>query len=385
MNLEFVRKQIPVTSRRAYFDNAGTGPPTIMVLNALNEFITDWKEYGENWEEWLPIIIDSRRLFGKLIGAETDEIANIPNVTTALVALSSSIKYKKDGNIVISSLNFPTNIYNWHLQQSHGRAHEVRLLKPNSNGIIPLEDWEKAIDDKTSLVSVDYVSWMNGCREKIPEIAKIAHEHNSFAIADAFHGLGVFPINAKDDGVDALVCGTYKWLQAPHGTAFLYTHHDRIKELDPNYTGWHGVQDSVITRYTKEQDMFGTPFDIEKTVPADSATRFEWGTWGVMSVIGARAALEWALKDDMRNRYHHVLKMTGRLIEGLKQKGRQILSPLQTDRRSGILVFEDPDPASTYNKLKSENIVVASRVKSIRASPHYYNSEDEIDRLLMAL
>ncbi|HLC10578.1 MAG TPA: aminotransferase class V-fold PLP-dependent enzyme, partial [Candidatus Bathyarchaeia archaeon] len=88
---------------------------------------------------------------------------------------------------------------------------------------------------------------------------------------------------------------------------------------------------------------------------------------------------------DMRNRYHHVLKITGRLIEGLKEKGRRILSPLQTDRRSGIVVFEDPDPASTYNKLKSENIVVASRVKSIRASPHYYNSEDEIDRLLMAL
>jgi kynureninase len=226
---------------------------------------------------------------------------------------------------------------------------------------------------------------MNGCREKIPEIAKIAHEHNSFVIADAFHGLGVFPINAKDDGVDALACGTYKWLQAPHGTAYLYTHHDRIRELDPNYTGWHGVQDSVVSRFTKGQDMFGTPFDIEKTIPADSAARFEWGTWGVMSVIGARAALEWALKDDMRNRYHHVLKITGRLIEGLKKKGRQILSPQQTDRRSGIVVFEDPGPASTYNKLKSENIVVASRVKSIRASPHYYNSEDEIDRLLMAL
>src|SRR5437879_13448061 len=97
-------------------------------------------EYGENLEELLPIIIDSRRLLRKLNAAETDEIANIPNVTNALVALSSSIKYKKDGNIVISSLNFPTNIYNWHLQQSHGRAHEVRLLKPNSNGIIPLED-----------------------------------------------------------------------------------------------------------------------------------------------------------------------------------------------------------------------------------------------------
>ncbi|HZD12888.1 MAG TPA: aminotransferase class V-fold PLP-dependent enzyme, partial [Candidatus Binatus sp.] len=128
MNLELVRKQIPVTSRRAYFDNAGTGPPPIPVLDALNEFMTDWKEHGENWEEWLPIVIDSRRLFGRLIGSSLDEVASVPNVTTALVALSSSVKYKPGGNIVISSLNFPTNIYNWHLQKSHGRAKEVRLL-----------------------------------------------------------------------------------------------------------------------------------------------------------------------------------------------------------------------------------------------------------------
>ncbi len=385
MNIDLVRKQIPVTSRRAYFDNAGTGPPPIHVLNALNEFLTDWREYGENWEEWLPMIIDARRLFGKMVGATLEEVASVPNVTSGLMALASSMKYKPGGNIVISDLNFPTNIYLWHLQKKHGRAGEVRLLQRNSDGIIPLEDWEKAIDDNTTVISVDYVSWTNGCREKIREITKIAHDHDTFVIADSFHALGVMPVNVRQDGVDALVNGMYKWLQGPHGAAFLYTRRDRLDELDPNYIGWHGVKDSVVRRLSNQQDLFGTPFNISDAEPAPDATRFEGGSWGVISVVGARAALEWALKDDPSNRYRHVLKITDHLIEGLKKKNRRILTPLHQDRRSGIVVFEDSDPSATFNKLKSLNITVASRVKSIRVSPHYYNTEEEIDKLLAAL
>ena len=91
------------------------------------------------------------------------------------------------------------------------------------------------------------------------------------------------------------------------------------------------------------------------------------------------------MRDDQQERYRRVLKVTDHLIEGLKKKGRKVHSPLQSDRTSGIVVFEDPDPAGTYNKLKSLNITVASRVKSLRASPHYYNTEEEIDKLLAAL
>ncbi len=353
MNIDLVRKEIPVTSRRAYFDNAGTGPPSINVLNAIHEYLTDWRDYGENWEEWLPIIIESRRLFGKIIGAGLDEIASVPNVSSALTALASSIRYKPNGNIVISELNFPTNIYLWHLQKRHGRANEVRLLRKDTNGVVPLDDWEKAIDDDTTIVSVDYVSWANGCREKIREIAKIAHEHNAFVIADSFHGLGVFPIDAKQDGVDALACGMYKWMQGPHGAAYLYTHRDRLRELDPNYIGWHGVEDSVVRRMSKQEDLFGKPFNIDDAEPALDATRFEGGSWGVVSIVGAKAALEYALKQDQQERYHRILKVTDHLIDGLKKKGRKILTPLQSERRSGIVVFEDEDPQATFNKLRS--------------------------------
>jgi selenocysteine lyase/cysteine desulfurase len=385
LDLDAVRKEIPVTSRRAYFDNAGTGPPSVKVLNAIREYLDDWRDYGENWEEWLPIIVESRRLFGKMIGADIDEIASIPNVTSGLIALASSIKYKPNANIVISDLNFPTNIYLWHLQKKHGRASQVRLLHHEKDGTIPLSEWENAIDDNTSIVSLDYVSWTNGNREKVREITKIAHEHDAFVIADAFHGLGVFPINVRQDGPDALACGMYKWMQGPHGAAYLYTRRDRLEELDPNYIGWHGVEDSVVHRVTKQQELFGKPFNLENAQPAMDATRFEGGSWGVVSIIGARAALEFALGHDQAQRYKQVLKVTDYLIQGLKKKGRKIMTPLDPDRRSGIVVFEDNDPTGTFNKLKSRNITVASRVKAIRVSPHYYNTVEEIDRLLSAL
>src|SRR5438309_10078040 len=116
MNIDLVRKEIPVTSRRAYFDNAGTGPPSINVLNAIHEYFTDWRDYGENWEEWLPIIIDSRRLLDRVIGVGLDEVASVTNVSSALTSLASSVKYKPSGNFVKSEMKFPTNIYIWHLQ-----------------------------------------------------------------------------------------------------------------------------------------------------------------------------------------------------------------------------------------------------------------------------
>src|SRR5207302_10186260 len=126
------------------------------------------------------------------------------------------------------------------------------------------------------------------------------------------------------------------------------------------------------------------PFNIDIAEPALDATRFEGGSWGVVSIVGAKAALEYALKQDQQERYHRILKVTDHLIDGLKKKGRKILTPLQSERRSGIVVFEDEDPQATFNKLKSLNITVASRVKAIRVSPHYYNTEEEIDKLLIA-
>src|SRR5207245_7799334 len=122
--------------------------------------------------------------------------------------------------------------------------------------------------------------------------------------------------------------------------------------LDPNYIGWHGVEDSVVRRLSKQEDLFGKPFNIDDAEPAVDATRFEGGSWGVVSIVGAKAALEYALKQDQQERYHRVLRVTDRLIDGLKKKGRRILTPLQSERRSGMIIVEDKGHNTKYKKHK---------------------------------
>ena len=174
-------------------------------------------------------------------------MACIPNVSSGLGAIATALEFGKGRNVVVSELNFPTNVYIWHALKQRGLLSEVRVLKA-VDGKVPLEDYERMIDDDTVAVSLDYVSWVKGGRENIPAITEIAHHHGALVIVDAFHALGVMPIDVRDLDVDVLASGTYKWLMGPHGAAYLYVKHEFLDELEPSIVGWHGISDSVIAR-----------------------------------------------------------------------------------------------------------------------------------------
>ena len=282
---------------------------------------------------------------------------------------------------MVSELNFPTNVYIWHALKQRGLLSEVRVLKA-TDGKVPLADYERMIDDDTVAVSVDYVSWVKGGRENIPAVTEIAHRHGALMLVDAFHALGVMPIDVRSLDVDVLVSGTYKWLMGPHGAAYLYVKHELLDELEPSIVGWHGISDSVIARVRGGEDVFGRPFELSRTEPAKDATRFEWGTWSVISVEGAKAALEFTLKYPPEERWPLIEKLTERLIDGLRKKGREVMSPLERERRSGIVNFKLENAASVARRLLEEHVVVAPRANMLRISPHFYNTEAEIDSLL---
>jgi len=350
----------------------------------MQSFLQQWRDNGEKWDEWLFEIVKARRSFAKLIGAELQEIACIPNVTSALAAIATAIKGPRQRNVILSELNFPTNVYMWHSMRRKGLISEVRVLKAKS-GYVPLSDFEKAIDDTTAAVSIDYISWINGSRENIAEITKMAHEHGALMLVDAFHAVGAIPVDVRKLGVDVLTCGTYKWLMGPHGAAFLYVNQETLEKLEPAIVGWHGIADSVIARATHKEDVFGKPFDLTDVEPADDATRFEWGTWAVVSVIGSNEAMQFALKYSPAEREPLIQKLISRLIEGLEGRGWKITSPLDRDRRSGIVTFEVPHAAKVAGMLLSQGVVVAPRVNTLRVSPHFFNTENEIDSLLEKL
>jgi cysteine desulfurase/selenocysteine lyase len=376
-----VREEIPLLTRNVYLDNAGAGPPPISVHAAMQAFLTEWQNYGEKWETWLMEIVSARELFARLIGATLDEVACIPNVSSGLAAIGNALPIRKQQNIVVSELNFPTNIYIWYAMKRKGLLSEVRILRAK-DGQVPISEYERAIDDETAAVSLDYVSWINGCRENVRAITQLAHSHGALMIVDAFHAIGLLPVDGKKLGVDVLTCGTYKWLMGPHGTAFLYVTREALERLDPGVVGWHGISDSVVARVRSNQDPFGRPFDLADVTPAKDATRFEWGTWSVISVVGSKAALEFTLKYTPEEREPLVEHLNERLVEGLRSRGKRITSPLEKERRSGIVTFQVDDATQVSRKLQQERVIVAPKVNTIRVSPHFYNTDDEIDTLL---
>ncbi len=185
MNVEEVRKQIPLLAKTTYLDSAGAGPPPVSVHESMRAFLDEWSSYGEKWDEWLLEIAKTRELFARLVGARTDEIACIPNVSSGLAAVATALPKGPRQNVVVSELNFPTNVYIWHSMKNRGLIADVRVLKAEK-GQIPLSEYEKAIDDRTAVVSLDYVSWINGCRENIAQVAEIAHAHGALMMVDAF-------------------------------------------------------------------------------------------------------------------------------------------------------------------------------------------------------
>jgi selenocysteine lyase/cysteine desulfurase len=347
----------------------------------MREFLDDWRDHGERWEAWLQDVVEARNLFAKLIHAQRDEVACIPNVSSGLGGIASSLQFGKRSNVVVSELNFPTNIYLWHTLKARGFVDEVRVLKAQ-DGQIPLTAYEKAIDGKTAAVSIDYVSWINGCRERIAEITKLAHTHEAFMLVDVFHAAGVLPIDVDRLEVDALLCGTYKWLMGPHGTAFLYINPAALAEFKPSIVGWHGIKDSVIARVQSNEDPFGRPFDLTQAEPAENATRFEWGTWAVVAVEGAKAALEFTLKYPPEERWPLIQRLNERVVDGVRRKGLHVTSPAGRERSSGIVTFEIPEAGKVAKRLMEDHVVVAPRVNTLRVSPHFYNTETEIDQFL---
>ena len=131
--------------------------------------------------------------------------------------------------------------------------------------------------------------------------------------------------------------------------------------------------------------VFGRHFDLSKTQPAKDATRFEWGTWSVVSVEGAKAALEFTLKYPPEARWQLIEKLNEHLVDGLANGGREVMSPFEKERRSGIVTFKLEGAGSVAKRLLGEHVVTAPRVDMLRVSPHFYNTQNEIDSFLAKL
>ncbi|MDH5375092.1 MAG: aminotransferase class V-fold PLP-dependent enzyme [Candidatus Bathyarchaeota archaeon] len=348
-------------------NHAAQSPLPKPVADAVRKYVNDSSNFGTTSIEWND---DGKPFFAKLIGANPKQIAFIENTSVGLNIVANVLSYPHGSKIVTTDLEYPSVVYPW-LRKSLGV--KVRYVR-NVNGKISLEDVEKAVDDKTVAIAISHVEYVNGFRHDLGALGEIAHEHGAYLIVDAIQSAGAMQIDVKRHDVDFLMSACYKWLLSPPGAGYLYVKEELIEKFEPPFVGWASVKPEVF-----ETIDF---FDIWSMRLSETASRFEVGSPSFISLIGATEALKMLLDIGVEKIEKRILKLTDHLIEAVKDLGYELQTPEEPQYRSGIVNFKIDKPKEVAEKLNKKGIVVSARSHGIRVSPHFYNTEEEIDKLI---
>jgi cysteine desulfurase/selenocysteine lyase len=365
-DIEKIREQFPITKSKVFLNHAAMSPPPKPVADAVRKCTDDFSNFGETSIEWTDL---GKPVFAKLIGAKPEEIALVENTSMGLNIAANVLHYPHDAKIVTTDLEYPSVVYPWLRKSLGAKVHYVK----NINGKILLEDVEKAVDDKTVAVAISHVEYANGFRNDLRAIGKIAHEHGAYLIVDAIQSAGAIPVDVRRDDVDFLTTACYKWLLSPPGAGYLYVKEELIEKSEPSFVGWASVKPEVF-----ETTDF---WDIWNLQLSETASRFEVGSPSILSLLGAREAMKILINFGIENVENRILKLTSRLIRSIKDLGLNLQTPEEPRYRSGIVNFKIDKAKEVTQTLNRKGIVVSARANGIRVSPHFYNTEEEIDKL----
>lgn len=375
--VERFRRQMPIAPRYAYFDHAAVAPLPQPTRTAIALWLEEATEHGDTrWPRWAETVRRLRTQAADLIGADASEIALVPNTTSGLSIVAEGWPWQEGDNVVTLANEFPSNLYPWMNLASRGV--EARLV-PVDGGVVDLNRLESQIDDRTRIVSVSWVGYASGWRVNLAEVAELCRRRNVRLMVDAIQGLGVFPVDVEQLGIDFLAADGHKWLLGPEGAGILYVrreHHDRMRAIG---VGWNSVQAG---------HDFGR---IELKLRSDAA-RWEGGSTNMAGMLGLQASVEFlqslGVRKDSSPVADQVLALTDELCARLQEIGATLLSPRVGEHRSGIVTFLPPGrltPAEVRTRLIAAGVIVSCRGGGIRVAPHGYNNRDDVERLIGCL
>lgn len=324
--------------------------------------------------DWYPAILKVKQTAAKLINARrAKEIAFIPNTTTGIAMLAGGLDWRVGDRVVITDVEYPANRYPW--TDLKRRGVEVVEAKQRPDLRIDVDEICDLINDRTRVVSISHVQYATGFRVDLKPIADVVHAAGGVLCVDAIQSVGVLPVDVQAMGIDFLAADGHKWMLGPEGAGFLYCEEDLCQQLRPPIAGWLGKRNPLD---------YGN-YD-ERYLP--DARRFEPGTWNVPGLRALGASLELLEEVGIEKVWERVDGLCQYLRGKLADHGLQVVSPGGRDERSGMVVWQpgnDEDAVKAAMRLQERGIVIASREGRLRASPHFYNSTQQLDRLLGAL
>jgi len=366
------RSEFPIFRDRIYLNTCSLGPLGERARRKLAGFLDVWQARGAAawYDVWWDALTELRGRYGQVIGAQARDVALAPSVSVAVATVASALDYVKRPRVVVTSLDFPTVVYQWLAKRGHGV--ELIVVESPDQVTVPVEAIARAVDDRTALVATSHVYFTSGAIQDIRAVAEVAHARGALCLIDAYQSVGQVPVDAPASGVDFLIAGGLKWLLGGTGIVFCYVRDQAGPRLVPTVAGWFGH---------REQFAF-EPRSLEFH---DDARRFELGTPSLAAIYTQLGGLEYIEEIGVPA----IRRVTSDLVEDLVARARaQGLKPKvagAADQRSAIVMLPAADPAAAVHHLASGAIVADARPGHVRLSPFFYNVQDDhvaaLDRL----
>lgn len=368
--LEEFRARFPICGQRVYVNSCSQGALSIEVEAAFAAFIESWHTRGSPWDRWVGEVERLRATFASSIGADADEIAVMPNASTAIASVATALAFDTDRRtVVLGEFEFPTMTHVWLAQQRRG----ARISWVPARGeALPLEHYAAHIDERTLIVPAAHLCFRNGYRLDVPGLASLCRERGAYFMLDDYQRTGTAPLDVHALGVDFLVTGALKYLLGPAGVAFLYVRRALIEQLEPLTTGWFGRVDPF--------QFSLTPLDWSST-----ARRFESGSPPVPNAYAAAAGLDLLGTVGATAIEAQIGRLVDRFAGGARTRGLEVATPDDPRQRGSLVVVRSTDADALVSRLDQRGIIASARGTGLRVSFHGYNNEQDVDAVLDAL
>ena len=367
------QREFPVAREKIFLAHAGDCPFPLRVAQAITDYAQQATTGDQETLIFPAALTEGRKLAARLLNCQEEEVALVGPTSLGLSLVASGLKFRKGDNILIYHDDYPSNVYPWMALADQGV--EVRLLNTRSLGLIRPKDVMGQVDENTRLVALASCHFVSGFRLDHVAIGKFLRERKILFCLDAIQTLGAFPTTVEQ--VDFLAADAHKWLLGPCGAGLLYVRRELQDKLNPPIYGWHNVRCPDFV--TQEQITYRS-----------GSKKFEAGTQNLLGLVGLIKAMEFILEIGVDNIARELLRKRGWLVPALQAKGFTVLqADAAPENASGIVTFFKPgqDLSGLHEKLLAANVVTSLRAdragqRYIRLSPHFYNTDAELQRAL---
>lgn len=374
-----IRLQFPALERFTYFTTNGLGvlpQRSVQALREQSEALSANAIVAAIFQNG-PLVEETRARVARLLGCEADEIAFCRNTSEGVLWAASTLPVTPGDEVLLVQGEYPANVLPWMAQRARGLS--VRLLRQQQRRVTP-ELVVQAWTPRTRALAVSFVQYNSGFRADLQALARVVHDRGGLLFCDAIQGLGALRLDVRASGVDLLAAGTHKWLLGPQGLGIFFCRRELLERLEPTHVAAGSL---VLDRDPEDPEA---PYDCEFVA---AARRYEEGTRNYLGLAVLNASLQVIEEIGIDRIEGRIYELTEYLTREAERRGCRVESPRGAGEWSGIVLFAPPQGARSAAEMVAamhgERITINAREGCIHMGVHFYNTREEIDRVMRAV